>query len=41
VNFTDDLIGALDEGVELIQKPFSARDLAAKVHDILGGERPA
>jgi signal transduction histidine kinase/CheY-like chemotaxis protein len=39
--YTDDLIahhGALDEGVELIQKPFSARDLAAKVHDILGGE---
>jgi two-component system, cell cycle sensor histidine kinase and response regulator CckA len=37
--YTDDLIahhGALDEGVEFIQKPFSARDLAAKVHDALG-----
>jgi CheY-like chemotaxis protein len=41
--YTDDLIahhGALDEGVEFIQKPFSARDLAAKVHEVLGNERP-
>jgi PAS domain S-box-containing protein len=39
--YTDDLIahhGALDEGVEFIEKPFSAHDLAAKVHDVLGGE---
>jgi two-component system cell cycle sensor histidine kinase/response regulator CckA len=36
--YTNDLIahhGALDEGVEFIQKPSSARDLAAKVHEAL------
>ena len=41
--YTDDLIthhGALDEGVEFIQKPFSARDLADKVHEVLSGEPP-
>jgi len=42
--YTDDLIthhGALDEGVAFIQKPFSARDLATKVHDVLGDEQPS
>ena len=41
--YTDDIIahhGALDEGVEFIQKPFSSQELAAKVHDVLGNERP-
>ena len=36
--YTDDLIahhGALEAGVEFIQKPFSARDLATKVHEVL------
>jgi PAS domain S-box-containing protein len=39
--YTDDLIanhGALDEGVQFLQKPFSAQGLAAKVQEILGGE---
>jgi PAS domain S-box-containing protein len=36
--YTDDVIashGVLDDGVELIQKPFSANDLARRVRDVL------
>jgi len=39
--YTDDLIahhGALDEAVEFIQKPFSVRDLADKVRQVLGSD---
>jgi FixJ family two-component response regulator len=37
--YTDDLIahhGALDEGVQFLQKPFSSKVLHAKVRDVLG-----
>lgn len=33
--------GRLDRGVHLITKPFSYRDLAAKVRDVLDGARPS
>jgi DNA-binding response OmpR family regulator len=36
--YNDDVIshrGILDQGVQLIQKPFSAQDLAAKVREVL------
>ncbi len=38
--YTDDVIdhhGILDEGVHFIQKPFSMKDLAAKVREVLDG----
>lgn len=37
--YTADVIahrGVLDEGVNFIQKPFSMKDLAFKVHEVLG-----
>ena len=39
--YTADVIahhGVLDEGVQFIQKPFSFRDLAAKVREVVAGE---
>ena len=38
--YTDDVIvhqGVLDEGAEFIQKPFSPRELAGKVREVLRG----
>jgi PAS domain S-box-containing protein len=40
--YNDDVIahrGILDQGVQLIQKPFSAQDLAAKVREVLGPDQ--
>jgi CheY-like chemotaxis protein len=42
--YTTDVIarhGVLEEGLQFIQKPYSARDLAAKVRKALEGQRPA
>ncbi len=39
--YTADVIahhGVLDEGVKLIQKPFSLKDLAAKVREVIEQE---
>jgi len=36
---TQDQRGRLDKGVELIVKPFSFSDLAAKIRDVLDGSR--
>jgi FixJ family two-component response regulator len=39
--YTADVIahhGVLDEGVHFIQKPFSKRDLATKVRDVLDAQ---
>ena len=39
--YTADVIahqGVLDEGVHFIQKPFSMKDLAAKIHELLDGD---
>ena len=41
--YTDDVIanqGVLEEGVKFIQKPFSVKDLAAKVREALDEDRP-